>query len=960
MSEFNAEKLNNFARFISLLTGELDVRVVSSEAPESGAVVLPSLDNLDDESIDVLYGLCLREAGYIAKSRKTVHSVAKLKTERELQAAMLAEAARIERFLIRKFGGGAEILEEHFKTHAANPRFSKIVLGVDPVHATGDEVFLYAMKWNLLGRPRWGWNKIFNEQLWARAVEALSSADFDEILSAPQRKFEDSVTVGVQALEKWLSLNQRPDDSVRREKTTEQKMWEDALNEANNRLTQLAQEAQNKINEKKEAIEKLNEKVREEEERIAPEVNPLREQRNVLKKDNQKYKEFAEELNDFSRLDRQKSKLESRSERENSKVEKLSERLDKSTDPNELLEKLEARAQALQEKIDAAQQRVQEKTEKLNQQLDNLQKKELDLNENLEKEGLSADRKEKIEKRLSDVMEQIENIQKKIDEISQSSAEKLKELEEKAEKGSSRAQERLESAQERAQSAEQKLASAQEAVDEMNAQRERLQQQMDRLSKEMSSKLGKGESAEDALEKMMDAHKQMQDLDEKMDKVEANRNEMRAQLRMQREAMRAQQRTENWKMEQELQKIEQNMEAAGMPLNLTEKMIEMEGWSAANDAQRDFDSQASGEYEMSVINGCGGGKGNRDVMLNVEELSSAIEDMDPNLIFADVARLSPLSGFSESGVRDAQDGSGNKNAPSTASMTAVGKVKHTVWTRRFDKIMSVPSVERSNKVVAELRKQYAKEINAVKKTFVQHLKPSYKAKFVGGKEEGSLDARNMWKLAARQGEDFFEAVHKRPNNKSAATILVDLSGSCASWGPEGVDVASHKIQALVLMLSEGLSAVNIPHEILGYSAPLEDQLADVSIPSTFNRKTCRLETRVAKSFKEKDLSGVAGLVIQQADNSDGESLRIATDRLVKQHGQHKMLFMISDGKPFMQDADSEILDDDLRLALIEAANKKIVVSCLGLADEHAVMGNAYLSLDDVNDLPRAVKDVLTK
>lgn len=959
MTDLNADKLNNFARFISLLTGELDVRVVSSEAPEHGAVVLPSLDNLDDASIDVLYGLCLREAGYIAKSRKTVHSVAKLKTERELQAAMLAEGARIERFLIRKFGGGAEILEEHFKLHAANPRFSKIVLGVDPALACADEVFLYAMKWNLLGRPRWGWNKLFDARLWEQAVEALNDTEFDEIISAPQRKFEDSVDVGVKALHKWLSRTQRPDDSVRREKPAEQQVWEEALNEANTRLKQLAQEAQDKINQKKEQLEKLSEKVREEEERIAPQANPLRDQRTALKKDNQKYEDFADELNSFTRLDKQKSKLESRAERESGKLEKLSERVDNS-DPNELMEKLEARAQALQDKIDAAQQRVEEKTEKLNQQMENLQKKELDLNEKVNKEGLAPERKEKIEQRLADVMEQIEAIQKKLDDLNQSGAEKLKGLEEKAQKTSDRSQQRLESAQERAQNAEQKLASTQEAVDEMNAQRERLQKQMDKLSKEMESKLGKGESAEEALQKMMEAHNQMQGLSESLEKVEATRNELRTQLSEQRKAMRAEQRTENWKMEQELQQIEQKMEAAGMPLNLTEKMVEMEGWDAANTAQRNFDNKASHEYEMSVINGCGGGRGTRDVMLNVDDLSNAIEDLDPNLIFADVARLSPLSGFSESGVRDSDEGAANKNAPVSASMTMVGKIKHTVWTRKFDKVIAVPSPMRSTKTVNDLRKQYGKEISAVKKTFLQHLKPSFKAKFVGGKEEGSLDARNIWKLAARQGEDFFEAVHKRPNNKAAATILVDLSGSCASWGPEGIEVASEKIQALTLMLSEGLTAVNIPHEILGYSAPLEDQLADVSIPQTFNRKVCRLETLVAKGFKDKDLAGIAGLVVQQADNSDGESLRIATDRLLKQHGQNKMLFMISDGKPFMQDADSAVLDDDLRLALMEAAQKKIVVSCLGLAQEHAVMGDAYLSLQDVNDLPRAVKDVLTK
>lgn len=959
MTELNAEKLNTFSRFISLLTGEFDVRVVSAESPENGAIVLPALDNLDEDSIEVLYGLCLREAGYIAKSRKTVGTVAKLKTHRELQAAMLAEHARVERFLIRKFGGGAEMLEEHFKIHAANPRFTQTILGVDPHTATADDVFLYAMKWSLLGRPRWGWNKIFNPQQWDAAVSALDTPQFDEILATPQRKFEDSMNLGVAALKLWLTLNARADDSQIREKTAEQKVWEKALEEANTRLTALAQEAQNKINQKQQTLAKLGEKIQEEEKAIAPFVDPLRAQHAELKKENQKYEIFADQLEAFDRLKNQRAKLENRSQYENQRLEKLSQRLEK-TDPQDLVEKLDARAQALQNKIADAQQKIDEKDQRLNEQLQDLQKKELDINEKLNKDGLTQQRKEKLEERLSAVMEKIEDIQKKLEEWAQSGAKKLSELEQKAQKVADRSQQRLDSAQERAQNAEEKFNEAQNLLNQMTAQRDQLQKNMEKIAQEMSTQLGDGESAQEALEKMMAAHNQMEDLAAQMAQLEHKRDELRAEFRTERSELRAQQRTENWKMEQQLQQLENEMEAAGVPLNLTEKMVEMDGWDGANAAQREFDNRASNEQKMSVINGCGAGRGNRDIMLNVQEFAAAVEDLDPNLIFADVARLSPLSGFSESGARETEKGAANKNASKDASMLSVGSVDHTVWTRKYDKIIPVPSSGRSSKLIADLRKEHAREIAAVKKIFVQHLKPSFKAKFVGGREEGDLDARNIWKLAARQGEDFFEAIHKRPHNKSAATILVDLSGSCASWGESGTEEASRKIQSLALMLSEGLSAVNIPHEILGYCAPLEDALLNVSIPTTFNRKTCRLETIVAKGFKEKDLSGLAGLTIQQADNSDGESLRVATERLVKQQGQHKMVFMISDGKPFMQDADTQILDDDLRQAFVQAASKKIVVSCLGLAQEHAVLGGAYLSMDGVEDLPRVVKDVLTK
>lgn len=198
---------------------------------------------------------------------------------------------------------------------------------------------------------------------------------------------------------------------------------------------------------------------------------------------------------------------------------------------------------------------------------------------------------------------------------------------------------------------------------------------------------------------------------------------------------------------------------------------------------------------------------------------------------------------------------------------------------------------------------------------------------------------------------FFEIIHKKPEKKTTATILIDQSGSMAS-----VEDA-RQLQQLAFLLSSGLSAAQVQHEILGFSAPIEPLLQEHNIPNTFNRRACRLQTNIFKSFKEKSLTGLDGLKIEQAENSDGESVRIAIQRLKKQTGQQKFIFLISDGKPYMQDSDIAVLDDDLRSAVSLAAQEKIILISIGFKNNHAVLGEQHLCLHHLKDLTHKLKDI---
>ena len=953
------EKLDQFAAFIGLLTGALNVRVVSHEQSSPGCVVLPPLDNLDSLSIDVLYGLCLREAGHIAKSHKTVDDIAILETEHQVLAAMLVEGARIERFLCRHFGGGAELLEEHWKVFASNPRFTNLIFNCNPKKANSDVVFLNALKWDLMGRPKWGWEQLFPSDNWALAIKCLDDKKLmNPILSLPLRKFKDAATMGVAALSAWHSFTQTKDMSKVRVKTKKQNAWESALNDVQNKILNKAQKAHDSVEKIKEMAKELREKIAEERAKNAPLADPLRAQIELLDNQSRPYRAVSAQSKVHDRAINQLDRTNKILEKTTLQVNSLQERKNSLLDPTEVREKVEHKVETLTQKEQSIIERKNDQLASIDSKEASIQIKEQDLIEKMQEEGLNEAKIALLEEKINRLAAQLEDISNKRTSINEKFDKYAEAIREKADVERQKGEMREVAQGNRAKNTEERLAeknalkaALEKAVQDSNAMINKSSNELKKVLKE-NGLANDDLSLEKVMQNINDLNKKRDAAQKELEEVTKKQRNLSEQARKFNEKASKENSLAQWEVQKEMQKIEKSLNAAGINCSLTEKMEEMEGWGAANNAQAKFDNQASNELRTSVINGCGGGRGNRDVMVDVQNLTNAINEVDPNTIFADVAKLSPMSGWSESGARVGDKNVSTNANNSNENQTALSKLHHTVWSKKYDLVISPPV--RSSATISDLRKQYAMEIQKIKKIFASKFRPAFKNKFVGGKEEGDLDSRAIWKLAAKQDSDFYEVIHKRPDHKAAATILIDLSGSCASWGVN--DDASKSIQALALMISEGFSAVNIPHEILGFYAPMDERLSNQSIPSNFNRKACRLETVVAKGFRDKDLSGLASLTIQQADNCDGESVRLAVSRLLKQSGKSKMLVIISDGKPFMQDSDALILDDDLRLALLDAAQKKVVVTGLGLAANHPILGDGYTPVSNVNELSNVIKD----
>lgn len=360
-----------------------------------------------------------------------------------------------------------------------------------------------------------------------------------------------------------------------------------------------------------------------------------------------------------------------------------------------------------------------------------------------------------------------------------------------------------------------------------------------------------------------------------------------------------------------------------------------DSWPEASQTQQNFDEKASKESGKMVRNGQKGaglfGSNVRDIITFIDKKKEIVEEIDVLEIFKGKIHTSKLE--------DLNNDIKQTNYMEDRSVVGIFGTRRELipFTTEFDSIKK----ENTSKDIAgfnQIVSENAVFFRDLKRVFAKNFKFSKKDFWKGGKEEGNLDVRNLWKLPTRQGNDFFEISNPKFENKVAASILVDISGSQNKEATE----YGKKLRSLVIGLSQALNEVHIKHEILGYHAPVCEEMRQLNASSIYARRSNKLETIVYKEVGQKDQMGVMNIEPQMSDNSDGESLRIAIKRLKTIRAKSHMIFIISDGKPFLCDTDMSVLDEDFKAALRLAVREKVQVFGLGFFNQlELFMGNRF-------------------
>jgi hypothetical protein len=150
-------------------------------------------------------------------------------------------------------------------------------------------------------------------------------------------------------------------------------------------------------------------------------------------------------------------------------------------------------------------------------------------------------------------------------------------------------------------------------------------------------------------------------------------------------------------------------------------------------------------------------------------------------------------------------------------------------------------------------------------------------RYEGGKRHGKLNARSVWKCKTHNPHVFKKKVENLDLKDTVVTLLVDFSGSMGG-GKIGHACTS------CLLLNNAITKLGVKTQILGFTdsdAPIEYRIKewDENTPSH----------KIVERF------GEAGKYM--SENSDGESLLYAYNRLLGRREKKKILIVLSDGSP---------------------------------------------------------------
>lgn len=623
------------------------------------------------------------------------------------------------------------------------------------------------------------------------------------------------------------------------------------------------------------------------------------------------------------------------------------------------LEAIRKEVEKKQQELAKTQEKIKEKnqernawdeahTEELEQHEDQMRSFGEQIND-IRNEINQRNQREKAQRLVDKQQQNVNSLQNKLDKVQQEIAE----LNDKMQKGlnannrpftekqKENNQKSLTSKESNEKSLEQKMRDAYKSLDE--AQKELLKQPS-------QSEQFKDISNEELSEQLKPLQEKFSQVQQEYNQLTADRNAIDKQIdELQSQINNAFSEMQS-KVLAQMYELDKKGLTQDFPVEVLPEFQETPGWEEADQAQRDFDKKASEQRKEIVRNGgrMAGliGTNLRDLSVYIDKKLEKVKEINLLDIFEKKANISRLPQMNEG-----QNGMMTNTMIDKSVLSNWGSIeKHTVLTTQFDTIKN----ENDNKLykeVNQLATENAAFIKDLKRTFMNRFKFTKKDYYRGGKEEGQLDARNLWKLPTRQGDDYFEINNPKFINKMAASILIDISGS---QDKEETDYGK-KLKVLALTLSESLKTVHVNHEILGFHAPVCDEMRTAGASYNYNRRSNKLETIVYKNFMQKDNFGIGNIEIQSSDNSDGESVRIALQRLKRERAKSKVLFIITDGKPFLSDGEVEILDADLKSALREAVNQKVQVFALGFAPNGKdFYGERFCHIQNFNDVVKFV------
>lgn len=250
----------------------------------------------------------------------------------------------------------------------------------------------------------------------------------------------------------------------------------------------------------------------------------------------------------------------------------------------------------------------------------------------------------------------------------------------------------------------------------------------------------------------------------------------------------------------------------------------------------------------------------------------------------------------------------------------------------------------------QTERKYPYLIMQIRKIFeAMRDQPRYANRQTDG-DEFDLDALIDMRTASVAGEELSERLYiRRLNNERSVSVclLVDMSGSTKGW-------INQAMRESLILFSEALNTLGDQYAIYGFSG-LTRQRCEIYDIKAFNDQQYEKISHRIGNIQAKDYTRM------------GFAIRFATRCLLESEAHHRILLILSDGKPDDYDGyQGEYGIQDTRKAIIEAQGHAINPYSITIDKQAQIYlprlfgPGQYLILNDVSTLPLKLSEVYRK
>lgn len=164
-----------------------------------------------------------------------------------------------------------------------------------------------------------------------------------------------------------------------------------------------------------------------------------------------------------------------------------------------------------------------------------------------------------------------------------------------------------------------------------------------------------------------------------------------------------------------------------------------------------------------------------------------------------------------------------------------------------------------------------------------------------GTKSGKLHANALHRICIPDGGEYSERIFKRKEMSLdldvSVTVLIDMSGSMSGSKYEHAALAT-------TLLNESLGTVlHVPLELLGFTESLPKGSFGGRYDGAYKTHMVVLKNFQSAMPKQQLVNALGACDKILCENTDGEAILYAHDRLLRQRTKRKVLFVLSDGQP---------------------------------------------------------------